>query len=66
MACVVLFLGLAFGESMVADWASFQFSSVNIAQISKVRFIVLHIEVQQSSMNKHSATVGMKNSLLVE
>lgn len=51
---------------MVADWASFQFSSVNIAQISKVRFIVLHIEVQQSSMNKHSATVGMKNSLLVE
>lgn len=51
---------------MVADWASFQFSSVNIAQISKVRFIVLHIEVQQSSMNKHSATVGMKNSLLVQ
>lgn len=66
MACVVLFLGLAFGKSMVADWASFQFSSVNIAQISKVRFIVLHIEVQQSSMNKHSATVGMKNSLLLE
>lgn len=65
VACVVLFLGLAFGQSVVADWASFQFRSVNIGQISKVRFI-FYIEVQQSSMNKHLATVGMKNSLLVE
>lgn len=26
VACVVLFLGLAFGQSVVADWASFQLS----------------------------------------